>query len=149
MEKYKERIKKDIEAYRNLFPYEGKASQEIADEVLMDVMCKLVEEVEDSNWKNCDDEYPPNNCEILAKAPNGIIHLTSWRPAYEIFCCQEKREDTYNWKWKYIEGNSNLYTKSQVEELLQKQRELCSEYLIEEDSIGENIDNILYAILEF
>jgi hypothetical protein len=47
-------------------------------------------------------KIPPNDVELLAKAPNGIIHLTSWRPAYDIFTCQNKTEKTYNWKWKLI-----------------------------------------------
>lgn len=48
------------------------------------------------------DETPPKNIEILAKSPSGTIHLTSWRDAYDIFCCQCKRESTYGWSWKHI-----------------------------------------------
>lgn len=46
------------------------------------------------------DKEPPHNTELLAKSPNGTLHLCHWRPAYNIFTCQEKRESTIDWMWK-------------------------------------------------
>lgn len=54
------------------------------------------------SWVYVNEETPPNNIELLAKAPNGTIHLTSWRPAYDIFCCQCKSESAFNWQWKLV-----------------------------------------------
>lgn len=45
---------------------------------------------------------PPYNIEILAKSPEGVIHLANWRSAYNIFSCQCKGESTCNWYWKNI-----------------------------------------------
>lgn len=54
------------------------------------------------SWVYVDEETPPTNMELLAKAPNGTIHLTSWRPAYDIFCCQCKSESAFDWQWKLV-----------------------------------------------
>ena len=40
------------------------------------------------SWRSVDEETPPSNIELLAKAPNGTIHLTHWRLGYNIFTCQ-------------------------------------------------------------
>jgi hypothetical protein len=47
-------------------------------------------------------QEPPHNIELLAKSPTGTVHLTSWRPAYNIFTCQAKSESSWNWSWKLI-----------------------------------------------
>jgi len=53
-------------------------------------------------WLKVDDEMPPSSDDLLAKSPEGIIHLTNWRPAYNIFCCQNKYESTIGWTWRPI-----------------------------------------------
>jgi hypothetical protein len=55
-----------------------------------------------NEWKTVDEETPPIHLEILVQSPTGITHLSSWREAYGIFCCQEKTESTDDWKWKEI-----------------------------------------------
>lgn len=49
-----------------------------------------------------DVQEPPHNVEILAKSPIGTIHLCSWRLSYNIFTCQTKGEESWDWKWKLI-----------------------------------------------
>lgn len=53
-------------------------------------------------WISVADETPPSSVEILAKAPDGCIHLTSWRSAYSIFACQNKTEHAHDWQWKLV-----------------------------------------------
>ena len=48
------------------------------------------------------EQEPPHNTELLAKSPNGTVHLCSWRPAYDIFTCQTKSESSWDWSWKLI-----------------------------------------------
>jgi hypothetical protein len=48
------------------------------------------------------EQEPPHNTELLAKSPTGVVHLCSWRPAYNIFTCQAKRESSWDWCWKLI-----------------------------------------------
>jgi hypothetical protein len=49
------------------------------------------------------EQTPPEMVELLAKDPDGgTIHLTQWRPGYNIFTCQDKRESSFNWEWKLI-----------------------------------------------
>jgi hypothetical protein len=54
------------------------------------------------SWMYVNEETPPNDVELLAKAPDGTIHLTSWRTAYDIFCCQGKHESAFDWQWKLV-----------------------------------------------
>lgn len=54
-------------------------------------------------WIPVSEKEPPSNTEVLAKSPEGSIHLTNWRRAYNIFTCQNKQESSYNWSWKTIE----------------------------------------------
>ena len=54
------------------------------------------------SWVYVNEETPPNDIELLAKAPDGTIHLTSWRYAYDIFCCQCKSESAFDWQWKLV-----------------------------------------------
>ncbi len=54
------------------------------------------------SWVYVNEKTPPNDIELLAKSPDGTIHLTSWRPAYNIFSCQSKKESTFNWQWKMV-----------------------------------------------
>ena len=55
-----------------------------------------------NGWVKVYDKTPPDDVELLAKAPDGNIHLTEWRPAYDIFCCQSKNEVSYDWEWKLV-----------------------------------------------
>ena len=48
------------------------------------------------------EQEPPHNTELLAKSPTGTVYLCSWRPAYNIFSCQGKRERSLDWSWKLI-----------------------------------------------
>lgn len=48
------------------------------------------------------EQEPPHQVELLVKSPSGLIHLSNWRPAYNIFTCQDKRESSYDWSWKLI-----------------------------------------------
>jgi hypothetical protein len=57
---------------------------------------------EQNRWKTVSEETPPSNIELLVQSPEGIVHLSSWREAYDIFSCQAKSESSYNWKWKTI-----------------------------------------------
>jgi hypothetical protein len=48
------------------------------------------------------EQEPPHQVDLLVKAPNGLIHIANWRPAYNIFTCQDKPESSYDWSWKLI-----------------------------------------------
>jgi hypothetical protein len=61
---------------------------------------RLVEER--SGFILVSEQEPPHNTELLAKSPTGVVHLCSWRPAYNIFTCQDKRERSWDWSWKLI-----------------------------------------------
>jgi hypothetical protein len=54
------------------------------------------------SWVYVNEKTPPKNIELLAKAPDGTIHLTSWRTAWDIFCCQCKGESAFDWQWKLV-----------------------------------------------
>jgi hypothetical protein len=58
-------------------------------------------DVSDS-WAYVNEKTPPNGVELLAKSPDGTVHLTSWRPAHDIFCCQCKSESAFDWQWKLL-----------------------------------------------
>ena len=57
---------------------------------------------EQDSWKRVNDETPPIHIELLVKSPDGIVHLSSWREAYQIFTCQDKSESSLDWQWKTI-----------------------------------------------
>lgn len=112
MSKYREKVEELIKTYRVLIPYQGKASQEIADELLRNVICQLAEEVEVDIAVEQDIKF----CNIF--------------------------------------NQKNMYLRKQVEELLQKQRELCYDNaeLISTSNHSELLlskDSILNAKLEF
>lgn len=48
------------------------------------------------------DQEPPRNTQLIVQDPNGGNYLTSWRESYKIFMCQNKQEDSSEWKWKQI-----------------------------------------------
>lgn len=54
-------------------------------------------------WIDAIDRQPDTRNEILVKSPQGIVHIAHWRPAYNIFTCQMKRESISGWLWKPIE----------------------------------------------
>jgi hypothetical protein len=62
----------------------------------------LLLELFDNGFTLVADEEPPHDIELIVKAPNGNIHISSWRPAYNIFTCQSKSENSWNWSWKLI-----------------------------------------------
>lgn len=49
------------------------------------------------------DELPPENQELLVLSPAGVFHLASWRPAYNIFTCQNKSENSDDWYYTTLE----------------------------------------------
>jgi len=55
-----------------------------------------------SDWKLVSEEFPPIDIDLFVQSPEGIIHLSKWRPAYNIFTCQGKKESSMDWKWKKI-----------------------------------------------
>ena len=55
-----------------------------------------------SSFTPVSEQEPPHNIELLAKSPSGSIRLCSWRPAYNIFTCQDKNESSSDWEWKLI-----------------------------------------------
>jgi len=48
------------------------------------------------------EKEPPKHKELLVQSPDGQNYLASWREAYSIFTCQNKGEDSLDWKWKEI-----------------------------------------------
>ena len=57
---------------------------------------------ERNDWNLVSEKQPPIGEELLVQSPFGINHLASWRPAYNIFTCQNKSDSTLDWKWKKI-----------------------------------------------
>ncbi|MCK9417193.1 hypothetical protein M0Q97_11125 [Candidatus Dojkabacteria bacterium] len=55
-----------------------------------------------NDWVYVYEKTPPNDIEVLAKSPKGIIHLCNWREAYDIFTVQDKTDDSHDWQWKLI-----------------------------------------------
>lgn len=49
-------------------------------------------------FKTVDDLNPPKG-EVLALSPEGVFHLTQYRPSYNIFTCQCKGESTVGWRY--------------------------------------------------
>ena len=49
-----------------------------------------------------EETIPDASREVVAMSPDGIAHITNWRTAHNIFCCQGKAEDAYGWKWAYL-----------------------------------------------
>jgi len=48
------------------------------------------------------EKEPPKHKELLVQSPDGQNYLASWRESYRIFTCQNKGEDSFDWKWKEI-----------------------------------------------
>ena len=48
------------------------------------------------------EKEPPKHIELLVQSPEGQNYLSSWREAYNIFTCQNKGDDSFDWKWKEI-----------------------------------------------
>lgn len=59
-------------------------------------------EASQPKWKYVSEETPPKEVELLAKCPEGIIHICSWREGYRVFTCQCKKEDSSDWQWIQI-----------------------------------------------
>lgn len=63
---------------------------------------ELPDLLENPRWYYVSEFIPPENTELLVKSPDGKVHLTSWRPAHNIFTVQEKTESSEDWKWRKI-----------------------------------------------
>lgn len=57
---------------------------------------------ETTKWTYVRDEIPPLNTQVLASDCDGTVYLTTWRPAYNIFTCQYKTDNSLDWQWKLI-----------------------------------------------
>lgn len=55
-----------------------------------------------NSFISVDEKEPPKHKELLVQSPDGQNYLASWREAYSIFTCQNKGEDSFDWKWKEI-----------------------------------------------
>lgn len=53
------------------------------------------------------DSRPKTNRDVVAMSPEGFAHITHWRSAYNVFSCQRKHEDSYGWKWAYLDDYEN------------------------------------------
>lgn len=71
------------------------------DEITTDVAKSLLSDIV-NRFVTVYEQEPPHDIELLVKAPNGVIHLSNWRPAYGIFTCQCKHESSDGWSWKLI-----------------------------------------------
>jgi len=67
-----------------------------------DCSIRAIQQASNDRWVNVNKEKPPNDINLLVKTPSGIMYLTRWRPAYNIFTCQSKGESTFNWQWKLV-----------------------------------------------
>lgn len=59
-------------------------------------------EKDQNGWNLVKENKPTSGIELLVQSPEGVNHLASWRESYNIFTCQDKRESSKDWKWKYI-----------------------------------------------
>jgi hypothetical protein len=80
---------------------------EISEKLRIDEICEKDAENQllhlfNHRWFDITEKEPPNNIEIIAKSPSGILHLTNWRTEYGIFMCMGKSEDINDWQWKFI-----------------------------------------------
>lgn len=71
------------------------------DEITTDVAKWLLSDIV-NRFITVYEQEPPDDIELLVKAPDGVIHLSCWRPAYGIFTCQSKHDSSDNWSWKLI-----------------------------------------------
>lgn len=55
-----------------------------------------------SKWVAVSEQTPPKNIDLLAKCPEGHIHICNWREAYNIFTVQTKDESSFDWQWMEI-----------------------------------------------
>jgi len=53
-------------------------------------------------WTSISDITPDPTREVVAMSPNGVAHITHWRPSCDIFGCQQKCDDSWDWKWAYL-----------------------------------------------
>ena len=77
-----------------------------------DMFCGLMELLNErwdmcnSYWKDATKHTPPSKKELLAKAPDGTIHLTKYLQYGRIidckFECQDKNGNFEGWRWKHI-----------------------------------------------
>ena len=48
------------------------------------------------------EKEPPKHKELIVQSTEGQNYVSFWRADYSIFTCQNKGEDSFNWKWKEI-----------------------------------------------
>ena len=60
-------------------------------------------EAKNNDWRFVYETAPPEGQDVLARSPEGVVYLCSWRPAYDIFTVQGKKERSYDWEWKLID----------------------------------------------
>ena len=70
---------------------------------LLEVRKKLLDLFSVSNsFISVGEKEPPKHKELIVQSPDGQNYLASWRESYSIFTCQNKGEDSLEWKWKEI-----------------------------------------------
>jgi len=79
--------------YKNRIPELVKALSKVNNGVLDDVSNSFI---------SVGEKEPPKHIELLVQSPEGQNYLVSWREAYSIFTCQNKGENSFDWKWKEI-----------------------------------------------
>jgi len=64
---------------------------------------ELTEEQKQSiQWNDAFWITPPAKEELLVLAPDGTLHVCSWRSAYNVFTVQGKWESIEGWQWAHI-----------------------------------------------
>lgn len=76
----------------------------LAIDYIFNLVSPTTKDIENPNWIDAYDEEPSDDIhQVIAKSPNGVYHLTSWRPAYGIFSCMAKTDSIVGWKWRTLE----------------------------------------------
>ena len=73
-----------------------------SDWTIENVQNLINELLENDGFVYVHEQEPPKDLQVLSKSPDGIIRMSSWRRAYNIFDCQAKSESSYNWQWKFL-----------------------------------------------
>jgi len=70
-------------------------------EVLKEV-AEILQKKQGIPWNDAFLITPPAGEELLVLAPDGALHLCSWRSAYNVFTVQKKYESHEGWQWTRI-----------------------------------------------
>lgn len=68
----------------------------------LEIGFNFAEELSKPKWVTVSEQTPPKNIDLLAKSPEGLVHITNWREAYDIFTVQTKDESSFDWEWMQI-----------------------------------------------